>query len=74
MVSRAGALRPLTMFRGCRGRRDDVPAASFHLGVIPLYSPRPHPPFSLSEVEGKGIPYPLFHYRPRRHVAFDFGA
>jgi len=30
MVSRAGALRPLTMFRGCRGRRDDVPAASFH--------------------------------------------
>ena len=52
MVSRAGALRPLTMFRGCRGRRDDVPAASFHLGATPSHLSQPRPPFSLSEVEG----------------------
>ena len=45
--------------------RDDASAASFHLGEAPPTFP--HPPFSLSAVEGHGNPYPLSHH-PRRTV------
>ncbi len=35
------SLRPLTMFRGCRGRRDDVPAALFMCGKASAHLPAP---------------------------------